>query len=55
MTYSIEPKDRVYVKGYGFSSFAKNMGKHLSSKMLKNILIAQKNQQQMQIKLLQKE
>ena len=26
MRYWIEPKDRVYVKGYGFLSFAKNMG-----------------------------
>ena len=24
MRYSIEPKDRTYVKGYGFLSFAKN-------------------------------
>ena len=27
MRYSIESKDRTYVKGYGFLSFAKNMGK----------------------------
>ena len=27
MRYSIEPRDRIYVKGYGFVSFAKNMGK----------------------------
>ena len=27
MRYSIEPRDRIYVKGYGFSSFAKNMDK----------------------------
>ena len=27
MWYSIEPKERKYVKGYGFLSFAKNMGK----------------------------
>ena len=27
MWYSIEPKKRIYVKGYGFLSFAKNMGK----------------------------
>ena len=27
MRYSIEPKDRIDVKGYGFLSFAKNMGK----------------------------
>ena len=32
MRYSIEPRDRIYVKGYGFSSFAKNMGKSLSNK-----------------------
>ena len=32
MRYSIEPRDRIYVKGYGFLSFAKNMGKSLSSK-----------------------
>ena len=25
MRYSIEPKDRMYLKGYGFSSFAKNI------------------------------
>ena len=31
MRYSIEPKDRIYVKGYGFLSFAKDMGKNLSS------------------------
>ena len=28
--YSVEPRDRIYVKGYGFLSFAKNMGKNLS-------------------------
>ena len=28
MRYSLEPRDRVYVKGYGFLSFAKNMGKY---------------------------
>ena len=32
MRYSIEPKDRTYVKGYGFLSFAKNMGKNLNNK-----------------------
>ena len=32
MRQSIEPRDRIYVKGYGFLSFAKNMGKSLSSK-----------------------
>ena len=32
MRDSIEPKHRIYVKGYGFLSFAKNMRKHLSDK-----------------------
>ena len=29
MRYSIEPKDRIYVKEYGFLYFAKNIGKNL--------------------------
>ena len=32
MRYSIEPRNRIYVKGYGFLSFAKTMGKSLSNK-----------------------
>ena len=32
MRYSIEPRARIYVKGYGFLSFAKNIGKSLSNK-----------------------
>ena len=32
MRYSIEPRDRIYVKGYGFMSFAKNIGRNLSNK-----------------------
>ena len=31
MKYSIEPRDRIYVQGYGFLSFAKNIGKNLSN------------------------
>ena len=38
MRYSIEPRDRIYVKGYGFLSFAKNMGKNLSNKYGQNVL-----------------
>ena len=38
MTYSIEPRDRIYVTGYGFLSFAKNMGKSLSSKCGQKLL-----------------
>ena len=32
MRYSIKPRDRIYVKRYGFLSFAKNTGKNLSNK-----------------------
>ena len=46
MRYSIEPRDRIYVKGYGFLSFAKNMGKSLSNKYGQKFLIALKYLQQ---------
>ena len=36
--YSIKPRDRIYVKGYGFLSFAKNMGKNLSNKYSQKLL-----------------
>ena len=32
MRYSIKPRERRYVKGYGFLPFAKNIGKSLSNK-----------------------
>ena len=32
MRYSIERRDRIYVKEYGFLSFAKNIGKNSSNK-----------------------
>ena len=38
MRYSIEPKNRVSVKGYGFLSFAKNMGNCLSNKYGQKLL-----------------
>ena len=28
--YSVQPRDRIFVKGYGFLPFAKNMGKNFS-------------------------
>ena len=43
MRYSIEPRDRICVKGYGFLSFAKNMGKGLSNKFGQNLLDSAKN------------
>ena len=38
MRYSIEPRNRICVKGYGFLSFAKNMGKSLSNKYGQKLL-----------------
>ena len=38
MRYSIEPWDRIYVKSYGFWSFAKNIGKSLSNKYSQKVL-----------------
>ena len=38
MRYSIKLRNRIYVKGYGFLSFAKNMAKSLSNKYGQKIL-----------------
>ena len=38
MRYSIEPRDRVYVKEYGFMSSAKNIGKNLINKYSQKII-----------------
>ena len=38
MRYSTEPKDRIYVKGYGFLFFVKNMGENLSNKYSEKLL-----------------
>ena len=48
MRYSIEPKDRVFVKRYGFLSFANNMGKNLSNLSNNIFLIVLKSLQRMQ-------
>ena len=32
MCYSVQPRDQVFVKGYGFLSFAKNMAKNIGKK-----------------------
>ena len=61
--YSVQPKDRIFVKGYGFLSLAKNMGKNIGKSISKNLSgkYSQKhldhvsNLQQMHLKLLQKE
>ena len=45
MRYSTEPKERVYIKGYGFLSFTKNMGKNLSNIYDQKLLVVLKNLQ----------
>ena len=30
MRYSVQPRDRIVLKSYGYLSFAKNMGKNIS-------------------------
>ena len=32
MRFSVEPRDRICVKGYGFLSFCKNIGENISNK-----------------------
>ena len=53
MRYSVQPRDRIFVKGYGFWSFAKNMGKNIGKnvsnfrgKYSQNLLIMLSNLQQ---------
>ena len=38
MRYSVKPRDRIYVEGYGTLSFAKNMCKSLSNKYGRKLL-----------------
>ena len=42
MRYSIEPRDRIYIKGYGFLSFAKNIDKNLSNKYGQKLIDSEK-------------
>ena len=37
MRYSVQPRDRIFVNGYGFLSFAKNMGKNTSKNISKKV------------------
>ena len=55
MRYSIEPRDRINVKEYGFLSFAKNMGKGLSNKYGQKLFDSTNKSTTDAIKLLQKE
>ena len=31
MRYSVQPIDQIFVKGYGFLSFARNIGKNIGN------------------------
>ena len=35
MRYSVQPRDRIFVKGYGFLSFTKNMSKNIAKNISK--------------------
>ena len=37
MRYSTEPTDRIFVKGYEFLSYAKNMNKNIDKNISKNL------------------
>ena len=37
MHYSVQGRDRILVKGYGFLSFAKNLGKNIDKNTIKNL------------------
>ena len=64
--YSVQPRETMFAKGYGFFSFPKNMGKNvvnvsenvsknLSGKYSQKRLDYAKNLQQMHLKLVEKE
>ena len=36
--YSIQPRDRIFVKGYGFLSFVRNTGRNLVNKYSQKLL-----------------
>ena len=36
--YSVRPWEEIFIKGYGFISFARNMGKQLNSKYNQKLL-----------------
>ena len=35
--YSVQPRSRIFAKGYGFLSLAKNMGKNTGKNISKNL------------------
>ena len=39
MRYSVQPRNRIFVKGCGFFSFAKSMGKSIDKNISKNLSV----------------
>ena len=37
MCYSVQPRDHIFVKGYGFLSCAKNIGKNIGKNITKKL------------------
>ena len=37
MRYLVQPREQIFVKGYGLLSFAKNMGKNIGKNTSKNL------------------
>ena len=37
MRYSIQPTNRLFIKGYAFLSFGRNMGKNVGKNINKNV------------------
>ena len=35
--YSVQPRDKIFVKGYVFLSFAKNMAKNIGKNISRNL------------------
>ena len=38
-THLVQPRNRIFVKGYGFISFAKNMGKNIGKNISKKLRV----------------
>ena len=51
--YPVQPRDRIFVKGYRFLYFAKN-SRNQTTKIARKFLIMLNNQPQMNLKLLLK-
>ena len=45
MRYSVQPRDRKFEKGYGFFSFAKDMGKTIGKHLSNNQKLFDHNKQ----------